>query len=136
MRRTSLLSMFSCKRLTSVSSGSVVSEMKHLFIILALLILFLSCNKNEEKQITSLLETATVELTKAEICEISLLYERGLEGDMCIVNCMLKGEGRNNAGGCYHNCYAYSDIRWVKFPETEKCYPDLIHSDSPALLSL
>lgn len=81
--------------------------------------------------VSSILETATVELTEGEICEISLLYDRGLEGDMCVVNCLLKGGGRINAGGCYHNCYAYSDTEWVELPETEKCYPNINHDSIP-----
>tara|TARA_R110000868_G_scaffold294140_1_gene554675 strand:- start:122 stop:436 length:315 start_codon:yes stop_codon:yes gene_type:complete len=96
------------------------------FILILSLLFFASyCSEKPEKQpLSSVLETATVELSEVEKCVIALHHERGLEGDKCIVDCMINGEGRNVGGGCYHMCFAYSDIEWHELPETEKCYSD------------
>lgn len=80
--------------------------------------------ETEKKPLSAVLEQATVELTEREKCLIALHHERGMEGDKCIVDCMLTGDARTIGGGCYHVCIAFPGREYEDLPETAKCYED------------
>ena len=47
---------------------------------------------------------ADVVLDEREACWLEVLGGRCNPMDRCIAACISKGEGRRNAGGCFHNC--------------------------------
>lgn len=67
-----------------------------------------------------------VELSETTRCELALLRERCNEGDACLVDCIANGRDRSVgedgevvtvAGGCWHLCFAYSDLDDWDVPE-------------------
>lgn len=64
-----------------------------------------------------------VELMPDEQCAVEVFRARGLEGDECMADCIESGEGRSVGGGCYHLCFAYSDLEWPEAPAgLDSCY--------------
>ncbi|RNC84690.1 MAG: hypothetical protein ED557_06840 [Balneola sp.] len=98
---------------------------KYLVLVPLLFYSFTFCNdQSKQQEFNSLLDSATVELSDIEVCAIRAYYERGLEGDKCMVDCILNGKGKNVGGGCPHICFAYGRFEFEELPELTKCFTD------------
>lgn len=60
-------------------------------------------------------EPAT-KLSPSDYCAVEVLRARGLEGDVCLADCIERGGGKNIGGGCHHVCFAYSTLEWPEAP--------------------
>lgn len=61
---------------------------------------------------------ADVVLDEREACWLDALGGRCSAMDSCISTCISRGEGRRNAGGCFHNCRA---SEWSEPPGWSRC---------------
>jgi len=81
----------------------------------------------------SLEPAAGITLTRQEQCWVRALSERCDLHDQCVVKCLLSGEGREVAGGCWHLCghvFAREGGKLVECPASPP--PDLSECDSAA----
>ncbi len=71
-----------------------------------------------------------VQLTTEERCVLELHKKRCDEHDVCIVDCITNGKGLvrladggvgNIGGGCWHVCFAYTEIEWTTPEGFEEC---------------
>jgi hypothetical protein len=62
-----------------------------------------------------------VALSEYETCLVARYRERCNESDVCMINCLVRGGGDNTAGGCWHNCFAYTGLAWTNPPGYNNC---------------
>jgi hypothetical protein len=51
-----------------------------------------------------------VALTPYERCALRAYAARCAPADSCVIRCLASGNARNIGGGCWHVCYAYTDV--------------------------
>jgi hypothetical protein len=82
----------------------------------------------EDTSPDQLLETEASELdsmlaaaTPRQGCYVQVFEENDLDGRACMVPCILEGRGAMIGGGCWHICYAYTELQLPSSTDFNRC---------------